>query len=52
MRHARVERLPAAVEVWLLQIRAVIFGAKRVAVAAVVAIVGKVRDLIRFFRVV
>src|SRR3954451_25257827 len=40
----------AAVEVWLLQIGPVVFGAKRVAVAAVIAIVGEIGDLIRLLQ--
>ena len=50
VRRAGFERLAAAVEVWLFQIRAVVLGAERVAVAAVVAVVGEVGDLVGLFQ--
>ncbi len=50
MWRAGFERCAAAVEVRLLQIRAVVLGAERVAVAAVVAVVGEVGDLVGLLR--
>ena len=50
VRRARFKGAPTAIKIRLLQIGAIVFWAKRVAIAAVIAVVGEVRDLIGLFK--
>ena len=44
------ERLAAAVKVWFFEVGAVVLGAEGIAIAAMVAVVGKVGDLVSLLK--
>jgi hypothetical protein len=49
VRHSGLERRAATVEIRLLQIGAIVFWAKRIAISAVIAVIREIGDLIGLF---